>query len=72
VNKHKHLRIRVVNGNTLIAAFILNTLPNNLKEVFLTGATSNLSQAIAIYLCWKGVRVMVSYSLLLPKTLIPS
>jgi hypothetical protein len=71
VNKHKHLRIRVVNGNTLTAAIILNTLPNDLKEVFLTGATSNLSQAIAIYLCRKGVRVMVSYSLLLPKTLIP-
>jgi hypothetical protein len=61
-----------VNGNTLTAAIILNTLPNNLKEVFLTGGTSNLGQAIAIYLCRKGVRVMVSYSILLPQTLIPS
>ncbi|CAM6038279.1 unnamed protein product [Sphagnum compactum] len=59
VNKHKHLRIRVVNGNTLTAAIILNTLPSNLKEVFLTGATSNLSQAIAIYLCRKGVRMLI-------------
>ncbi len=39
---------KLCNGQyTLKAAIILNTLPNNLKEVFLTSATSNLSQAIA-------------------------
>lgn len=60
VNKRKDLRIRVVHGNTLTAAVILDALPKNVKEIFLTGATSKLGRAIAIYLCRRGVRVMVS------------
>lgn len=59
-NKHKDLRIRVVHGNTLTAAVILNELPKNVKEIFLTGATSKLGRAIALYLCQQGVRVLVS------------
>lgn len=60
VNKHPNLRVRVVHGNTLTAAVILNELPKDVKEVFLTGATSKLGRAIALYLCRKRVRVLVS------------
>lgn len=62
VNKHPDLRVRVVHGNTLTAAVILNEIPLNVTEVFLTGATSKLSRAIALYLCRKRVRVLVSSS----------
>jgi hypothetical protein len=61
VNKHKDLRIRVVHGNTLTAAVILNELPKDVKEIFLTGATSKLGRAIALHLCQRGVRVLVSF-----------
>ncbi|KAK1549937.1 hypothetical protein Q3G72_010824 [Acer saccharum] len=59
VNKHPNLRVRVVHGNTLTAAVILNEIPKDVKEVFLTGATSKLGRAIALYLCQRKVRVMM-------------
>lgn len=63
VEKHPNLRVRVVHGNTLTAAVILNEIPKDVKEVFLTGATSKLGRAIALYLCRRKVRVLVSLSL---------
>ncbi|KDP38762.1 hypothetical protein JCGZ_04115 [Jatropha curcas] len=59
VNKHPDLRVRVVHGNTLTAAVILNEIPKDVKEVFLTGATSKLGRAIALYLCQRRVRVLM-------------
>ncbi|KAL6189160.1 hypothetical protein ACLB2K_040550 [Fragaria x ananassa] len=59
VNKHADLRVRVVHGNTLTAAVILNEIPKNCQEVFLTGATSKLGRAIALYLCRRKVRVLM-------------
>ncbi|KAL6656046.1 hypothetical protein ACP70R_006872 [Stipagrostis hirtigluma subsp. patula] len=59
VNKHPDLRVRVVHGNTLTAAVILNEIPKGTAEVFLTGATSKLGRAIALYLCKKRVRVLM-------------
>ncbi|XP_020109576.1 protein ECERIFERUM 3-like [Ananas comosus] len=59
VSKHPDLKVRVVHGNTLTAAVILNEIPNNVKEVFITGATSKLGRAIALYLCRKKIRVLM-------------
>jgi len=59
VNKHPNLRVRVVHGNTLTAAVILNEIPEHVKEVFLTAATSKLGRAIALYLCRRNVRVLM-------------
>ncbi|KAL5205901.1 hypothetical protein ABZP36_034110 [Zizania latifolia] len=59
VNKHPGLRVRVVHGNTLTAAVILNEIPEGTSEVFMTGATSKLGRVIALYLCRKKVRVMM-------------
>ncbi|RZS06371.1 hypothetical protein BHM03_00037010, partial [Ensete ventricosum] len=58
VSKHPDLKVRVVHGNTLTAAVILNEIPRDVKEVFLTGATSKLGRAIALYLCKKNIRVL--------------
>ncbi|KAL0284788.1 UNVERIFIED_CONTAM: Very-long-chain aldehyde decarbonylase CER3 [Sesamum angustifolium] len=58
VQKHPNLKVRVVHGNTLTAAVILNQI-KDASEVFLTGATSKLGRAIALYLCKKGVRVLM-------------
>lgn len=59
VNKHPNLKVRVVHGNTLTAAVILHEIPKDVKQVFLTGATSKLGRAIALYLCTKNIRVLV-------------
>ncbi|XP_052175261.1 very-long-chain aldehyde decarbonylase CER3-like isoform X2 [Diospyros lotus] len=58
VNKHPDLRVRVVHGNTLTAAVILNEIPKDEKTVFLAGATSKLGRAIALYLARRRVRVL--------------
>ncbi|KAL1554081.1 Very-long-chain aldehyde decarbonylase cer3 [Salvia divinorum] len=57
--KHPNLRVRVVHGNTLTAAVILHEIPNDVDEVFLTGATSKLGRAIALYLARRKVKVLM-------------
>lgn len=57
--KHPNLRVRVVHGNTLTAAVILNEIPKDVDEVFLTGATSKLGRAIALYLAQRKVKVLM-------------
>lgn len=59
MKKHPNLRVRVVHGNTLTAAVIIKTLPEDVTEVFMNGATSKLGRAIALYLCSRGIRVLV-------------
>ncbi|KAG8379596.1 hypothetical protein BUALT_Bualt07G0105300 [Buddleja alternifolia] len=58
-NKHPNLRVRVVHGNTLTAAVIINDIPREVDEVFLTGATSKLGRAIALYLAQRKVKVLM-------------
>ena len=55
VQKHeKNLKnTKVVHGNTLTAAAIIDKIPENVKEIFLTGATSKLGRAIALYMATK-------------------
>lgn len=60
MNKYPDLKVRIVHGNTLTAAVIINEIPKDVKEVFLTGATSKLGRAIALYLCRKKIKVLVS------------
>ena len=62
VSKHPKLRIRVVHGNTLTAAVILKGIPQDVTEVFVSGSTSKLGRAIAIYLARRRVRVLVRNS----------
>jgi predicted amino acid dehydrogenase len=57
VDARPSLRVRVVHGNTLTAAAILQKIPPATKEVFLTGATSKLGRAVALYLSARGVKV---------------
>ncbi|KAG9142481.1 hypothetical protein Leryth_026191 [Lithospermum erythrorhizon] len=58
-NKHPDLKVRVVHGNTMTAGVILNALPRDVDEVFLTGATSKLGRAIALYLANRKIRVLM-------------
>jgi hypothetical protein len=51
------LRVRVVHGNTLTAAAVLRKIPAATRRVFLTGATSKLGRACALYLSARGVEV---------------
>ena len=61
--KHPDLKLRLVHGNTLTAAAVLQKIPSDVKEVFVLGATSKLGRAISLYLAARNVRcVMVTQS----------
>ena len=59
VKQMPKLKINVVHGNTLTAACILNEIDASTKEVFLTGSTSKLGRACALYLARKGIDVLM-------------
>eukprot|EP01018_Ginkgo_biloba_P039719 Gb_32154 [translate_table: standard] len=59
VKKHPNLRVRVVHGNTLTTSVLLHELPHEVTQVLLTGSTSKIGKAIALYLCRRRVRVMM-------------
>ncbi|GLJ22128.1 hypothetical protein SUGI_0415300 [Cryptomeria japonica] len=59
VRRNPNLSIRVAHGNTLTASVLLHELPENVEEVFLSGSTSKIGKAIALYLCRKRVRVLM-------------
>jgi len=56
----KRLDVCVVHGNTLTAACVIKGIPEGTREIVLTGATSKLGRAVALYLCEKGVRVLMA------------
>eukprot|EP00191_Tetraselmis_sp_GSL018_P009540 CAMPEP_0177603400 /NCGR_PEP_ID=MMETSP0419_2-20121207/15488_1 /TAXON_ID=582737 /ORGANISM="Tetraselmis sp., Strain GSL018" /LENGTH=590 /DNA_ID=CAMNT_0019097161 /DNA_START=152 /DNA_END=1924 /DNA_ORIENTATION=+ len=57
--EERELNVRVVHGNTLTAACVLKELPAGVEEIFLTGSTSKLGRAIALYLSARGTRVIM-------------
>ncbi|MCO5609607.1 hypothetical protein L7F22_063837 [Adiantum nelumboides] len=59
VEKFKDLKVRVCHGNTLTTAVLLHELAKDVAEVFLTGSTSKIGKAIALYLCRKRVKVLM-------------
>ena len=64
VADHPSLRVRVCHGNTLTAGCVLQGIPKGTREIFLTGDTSKLGRAIALYLGARGVRVVMLTSAL--------
>ena len=55
VQKHKKnlKNTKIVHGNTLTAAAIIDKIPEECREIFLTGSTSKLGRAIALYMATK-------------------
>ncbi|XP_010255640.1 PREDICTED: protein ECERIFERUM 1-like [Nelumbo nucifera] len=60
VKKHPKLKIRLVDGSSLVVAIVLNTIPKGTKQVLLRGKPYKIVSAIALYLCQKGVQVAVA------------
>lgn len=61
VKRHENLRIRIVDGSTLAAAFILNSIPEKetTEVLLISGGASKLESGIARVLCERGVRVQL-------------
>ncbi|ONK57336.1 uncharacterized protein A4U43_C10F19030 [Asparagus officinalis] len=60
LQKHPKLKIRIVDGSSLVAAVVINSIPQGTDQVLLKGKLSKISGAITIALCQKDVKVAIS------------
>ncbi|KAL5720368.1 aldehyde oxygenase (deformylating) [Ranunculus cassubicifolius] len=61
IQKHPKLKVRLVDGSSLAAAVVLNSIPQGTKQVLMTGNLSKVAYLIAKELCKKGIQVATSY-----------
>ncbi|GLJ55635.1 hypothetical protein SUGI_1194840 [Cryptomeria japonica] len=59
LKRHKNLKIRMVDGSTLAAAVVLNSIPSETREVFMCGVTSKIGSAILSLLSERGVSIQL-------------
>lgn len=58
--RHEDLKIRIVDGSTLAAACVSNSIPEKESEVLMTyGGVSKLGCGMAKVLCERGVKVQL-------------
>ena len=58
IKRYPQLKTRIVDGSSLIAAIVLNSIPQT-KQVLLCGNLTKVSVAIANALCEGGIQVYV-------------
>ncbi|KAM1362959.1 hypothetical protein PS1_028256 [Malus domestica] len=57
VQRHPHLKIKVVDGSSLVVAVILNSIPKGTTQVVLRGNLTKVAYAIAHALSQKGIQI---------------
>ena len=57
VRRHPQLKIKIVDGCSLAAAVVLNSIPKGTTQVLLRGKITKVASAIAFYLCKRGIQV---------------
>ncbi|KGN46281.1 very-long-chain aldehyde decarbonylase CER1 [Cucumis sativus] len=61
IHKYPNLRIKLVDGSSLAAAIVINTIPKATTKVLLRGNLSKVAYAIADALCQLGFQVATLY-----------
>lgn len=57
LHKYPNLRLRIVDGSSLAAAVVLNSIPPETKKVALCGNLSKVAYRVASVLCQRCVEV---------------
>nr|DAD33731.1 TPA_asm: hypothetical protein HUJ06_012582 [Nelumbo nucifera] len=57
LQKHPNLKIRIVDGSSLVVGVVLNSIPKETKQLLLRGNVSKTAIAISKALCRRGVQV---------------
>lgn len=57
LQKYPKLKLRIVDGSSLAAAIVVNSIPPETRKVILTGNQSKVAYRVTIALCQKGVEV---------------
>lgn len=57
IKKYPELKIKIVDGSSLVVAIVVNSIPKEASQVLLCGKPNKVSYAIASALCERGTKV---------------
>ncbi|WOH14268.1 hypothetical protein DCAR_0933787 [Daucus carota subsp. sativus] len=60
IKRNPQLKLKLVDGSSLAAAVVLNSIPEGTTHVAVKGKSSKVSNSVAIALCRRGVQVSIS------------
>ncbi|KAL2319371.1 hypothetical protein Fmac_028340 [Flemingia macrophylla] len=58
VSRHPKLKVKIVDGSSLVVAIVLNSIPKGTTQVLLNGKLTKVAHALAFTLCQQGVQVV--------------
>lgn len=61
IEEYPDLKIKLVDGSSLAAAIVLNSIPKGTAQVLLRGNLTKVANAIVSILCKKGIQVIVTH-----------
>ncbi|KAG5042956.1 hypothetical protein AAZX31_03G089300 [Glycine max] len=61
IKKYPELKIKIVDGSSLVVAIVLNSIPKEASQVLLCGKPNKVSYAIVSALCERGTKVTTMY-----------
>ncbi|ESQ36861.1 hypothetical protein EUTSA_v10007056mg [Eutrema salsugineum] len=59
VQKHPKLKIKLVDGSSMAAAVVVNSIPKGTSEVVFRGNPTKVASAVVFALCQRGIKVVV-------------
>ncbi|XP_019465410.1 PREDICTED: protein ECERIFERUM 1-like [Lupinus angustifolius] len=62
IKNYPQLKIKIVDGSSLVVAIVLNTIPKETSEVLLCSKLTKVSFAIANALCERGTKITTMYN----------
>ncbi|WOH14269.1 hypothetical protein DCAR_0933788 [Daucus carota subsp. sativus] len=60
IRRNPKLKVKLVDGSSLAAAVVLNSIPEGTNQVAIKGNSSKVSNFVAVALCRRGVQVSIS------------
>ncbi|KAG5538794.1 hypothetical protein RHGRI_019368 [Rhododendron griersonianum] len=63
IQRYPQLKVKVVDGSSLVVAVVLNSIPKGTTQVLLRGSLSKVAYSIASALCQRGIQVSTFYKI---------
>ncbi|RDX58509.1 Protein CER1-like 2 [Mucuna pruriens] len=61
VSRHPNLKVKIVDGSSLVVAIVLNSIPKGTTQVLLMGKLNKVAYALAFTLCQQRIKVATMY-----------
>lgn len=61
IRRHPNLKVKIVDGNSLAVAVVLNSIPKETTQVLIRGNLSKVAYSLASALCQRGIKVSTMY-----------